>query len=284
MARAFGYKVYIQPILADYIDLGQIATHREARTALAASGFIDRTTVQSNTAEVTPRGLGLDEDFYITIGEGVRTITNAALASNVASLTLGTGHGYTVGNRVLVENLPSPFASLNGTYVITATDGTTISYAKTGANITSASVVAGTARSGSDLKLDGTDQPFRLLGLESGPFSSDTDTEEDPTWDDETQGFKTGEAVAKTGSMAFSGRAIFTDSAYKIMRLCEGDSVSQGLYAKIAKIGPSGYNQTIFGYGRFDGYEDDDDAGTVVKWSSDFNFYGPAGLVLHQAA
>lgn len=284
MARAFGYKVYIQPILADHIDLAQIALHREARTALAVGGFIDPTTLQDNNAEVTPHGLGLDEDFYITIGEATKTVTNAALASNVATLTVGTGHGFTVGNRVVVTDLPSPFASLNGTYVISAQDATTISYAKVGSNITSASVAAGTAASGADLKLDGTDKPFRILGLESGPFSSDTDTEEDPGWDDETQGFKTGEAVAKTGSMSFTGKAIFTDSAYKIMRLCEGDSVSQGLYAKIVKVGPKGYNQAVFGYGRFDGYEDDDDAGAIVKWSSDFNFYGPAGLQLHKNA
>ena len=54
--------------------------------------------------------------------------------------------------------------------------------------------------------------------------------------------------------------------------------------AKIARIGPTGFNEVIFGYGRFDGFQEANDAGTVVKWSSDFTFYGPHGLNLHRAA
>ena len=61
------------------------------------------------------------------------TITNKALTSNVATLTIGT-HLLTVGSTVNVDNVDSTF---NGTYVLTAVAATTISYALTHANVTS---------------------------------------------------------------------------------------------------------------------------------------------------
>ena len=61
------------------------------------------------------------------------TVTNKALASNVATLTIGT-HYLTVGATVNVDNIDSTF---NGTYVLTAVTSTTISYARTAGNVTS---------------------------------------------------------------------------------------------------------------------------------------------------
>ena len=61
------------------------------------------------------------------------TVTNKALTSNVATLTIGS-HKLTVGSTVVVDNIDSTF---NGTYVLTAVAATTISYAKTAANVTS---------------------------------------------------------------------------------------------------------------------------------------------------
>jgi hypothetical protein len=61
------------------------------------------------------------------------TITNKALTSNVATLTIGT-HLLTVGSTVNVDNVDSTF---NGTYVLTAVAATTISYALTATNVTS---------------------------------------------------------------------------------------------------------------------------------------------------
>jgi hypothetical protein len=58
--------------------------------------------------------------------------------------------------------------------------------------------------------------------------------------------------------------------------------VSRGLYAKIARIGPAGFNETRFGFGRFDNIDESNAAGTIVKWSSTFGFDGPVGLVRHQ--
>ena len=61
------------------------------------------------------------------------TVTNKALSSNVATLTIGT-HYLTVGATVNVDNIDATF---NGTYVLTAVTSTTISYARTASNVTS---------------------------------------------------------------------------------------------------------------------------------------------------
>lgn len=61
------------------------------------------------------------------------SITNKALTSNVATLTIGS-HKLTVGATVNISAVDSTF---NGTYVLTAVGATTISYAKTATNVTS---------------------------------------------------------------------------------------------------------------------------------------------------
>jgi N4-gp56 family major capsid protein len=65
-----------------------------------------------------------------------RTITNKALSGNVATLT-SNGHGFKQGDEVTVAGVDAVF---NGTFTITAADANTFSYAKTNANVTSASV------------------------------------------------------------------------------------------------------------------------------------------------
>ena len=61
------------------------------------------------------------------------TITNKALTSNVATLTIGS-HKLTAGATV---NISAVDATFDGTYVLTAVGATTISYAKTATNVTS---------------------------------------------------------------------------------------------------------------------------------------------------
>lgn len=75
------------------------------------------------------------------------TITAAALVSNVATITVGA-HAIPAGSPITVAGLTAPFAALNGNYVIAAAGATTISYARTGADIAGAAV-AGTANAGS---------------------------------------------------------------------------------------------------------------------------------------
>ena len=62
------------------------------------------------------------------------TVTNKALTSNVATLTIGS-HKLTAGNTVNIANVDSTF---DGTYVLSAVGATTISYALTATNVTSA--------------------------------------------------------------------------------------------------------------------------------------------------
>ena len=68
------------------------------------------------------------------------TVTNKALTSNVATLTIGT-HAMQVGNSITIAGVDATF---NGTYTLTAVGATTISYAKTASNVVSTSAT-GTA-------------------------------------------------------------------------------------------------------------------------------------------
>jgi hypothetical protein len=84
-------------------------------------------------------------EYATTISTITRSITNKALASNVATLTTSVAHTYLVGDVVVVTDVDTTF---NGTFNITAVGGggTTFSYNKTAANVTSTAVSpAGTA-------------------------------------------------------------------------------------------------------------------------------------------
>lgn len=71
------------------------------------------------------------------------TITNKALTSNVATITTATAHGLDVGATVLIDCDDAVF---DGTFTVTAVgSSTTFSFAKTNANVTSASAT-GTVR------------------------------------------------------------------------------------------------------------------------------------------
>lgn len=69
-----------------------------------------------------------------------RSITNKALVSNVATLTVGT-NTFSIGQTVTIAGVGAPF---DGTYVLTDRTSTLIRYAKTNADVTSASAT-GTA-------------------------------------------------------------------------------------------------------------------------------------------
>jgi hypothetical protein len=76
---------------------------------------------------------GFDIDkVYPTI---TATVTTKALTSNVATLTTSAAHGLAVGMLVTVAGVDATF---NGDYTITAVTSTTLSYAKTAADVPSA--------------------------------------------------------------------------------------------------------------------------------------------------
>jgi hypothetical protein len=79
---------------------------------------------------------GLIVEYATTISAIVKTVSNKALTSNVATLTTSATHGYLAGDVVVVSGVDATF---NGTFSITAVPTTTtFTYAKTAANVSSA--------------------------------------------------------------------------------------------------------------------------------------------------
>ena len=82
--------------------------------------------------------------FYIWHGDLNASVSNKALATNIATLTTSAAHGFAIGDTVVVSGVDSTF---NGTHTITALAGTTgFRFAKTATDVTSTAVSpAGTA-------------------------------------------------------------------------------------------------------------------------------------------
>jgi hypothetical protein len=82
--------------------------------------------------------------FYIWHGDLNASVSNKALATNIATLTTSAAHGFAIGDTVVVSGVDSTF---NGTHTITALAGATgFRFAKTATDVTSTAVSpAGTA-------------------------------------------------------------------------------------------------------------------------------------------
>jgi hypothetical protein len=105
------------------------------------------------------------------------TVTNKALTSNVATLTIGS-HLLTAGSTINISNIDSTF---NGTYVLTAVTGTTISYARTAANVTSVAS-GGSVTQDSTLLWDEYDVDKIDIGGELTHFIDYTAGTDDPVY------------------------------------------------------------------------------------------------------
>jgi hypothetical protein len=82
--------------------------------------------------------LGLVSEYTVSVSAITATITNKALASDVATLTTSTSHTYRAGDVVVITDVDSTF---NGTYQIIDTPlATTFRYAKVAANVSSTAV------------------------------------------------------------------------------------------------------------------------------------------------
>ena len=124
----------IEPLRFAYANDVYADTERNHITTACA--FLDSTNRLAFTSASLNAGVE---------GSGL-VVTNKQLTSNVATLTLSGNHGLVVGDIVWVQGVGSPFDSSSGTYTITAKTDTTISYAKTNANIASTAVSSSTAR------------------------------------------------------------------------------------------------------------------------------------------
>ena len=134
------------------------------------------------------------------------------------------------------------------------------------------------------INLNGTADPTKIMGLKTCSLKTDTSMEEVQTYDSENLGFSQAVATGKSWSFDMTGVSAFTDTGYKIMRLLEKGAVNQGLMAKIARRGPVGSTETVYGYGRFTSFSEGNDAGGVVEWSCTFEGYAGYGLNLQPPA
>lgn len=126
--------------------------------------------------------------------------------------------------------------------------------------------------------MDGTDKPVRLYGLTNAALETDTNSEDVITYDDETKGFNTAVATSKSWSVSLEGVADFKDAGYQILRLTEQNTVANSLRVKFVRVGPTGTDETVYGYGTLEGYSESIEAGSIVSWSATLNGYGPYKL------
>jgi hypothetical protein len=98
-----------------------------------------------NQNNADTQDLGLVGEYSAAISLAQATISNIALTDNVATITTSAAHNFLVGDRITIAGIAAPNTALNGTYaIVTVPSSTTFTYAKTNANITSASA-SGTA-------------------------------------------------------------------------------------------------------------------------------------------
>jgi hypothetical protein len=270
--QSFGYRFFFTPIKSSAADLTRISLG-----GLGAGKFINNATLQNATAKIITAGTG---DTF-AFGVGTHAVTNAVTTTSLATLTFDTAHGIAVGRRIVVKDLPAPFASLNGSFVVTAVSTTsphTLTYALAGSAITTAAVAAGVVAP--SLLLDGTDPPFRLMGLTNAQPANATTKESVTTYDEEAGGYATPIPTAKDKTWTLSGVTSFAASAWRAMRLCEELNLSEKLMIAYALIGPYNGNQVEYGYGMFESYQPEQAAGTVLKYQVSLAGYGKPGLEL----
>jgi hypothetical protein len=268
-SAAFGYDVYILPLSAADVD-------------------VDFSGVSQGIASSSPLS---------------KTISNVERTDNIVIVTTTTNHGFVVGDTVVVT--ASTNTGINGTFTIISTPETDeFAYVKTGADIASgadtgtavienassggfisiASLVAPSDTisynngiftvEGNTFDMDGTDNPVRLYGLTNASLETDTNSEDVLTYDNETRGFNVSVPTSKSWSVSLSGVADFRDAGYQIMRLTEQNTVADALRVKFVRRGPTGTDETVYGYGTLTGYTESIEAGSIVSWEASLVGYG----------
>lgn len=122
--------------------------------------------------------------------------------------------------------------------------------------------------------MDGADNPVKLLGLTNASLETDTNSEEVVTYDSTTGGFNLSLPTSKTWSVSLAGVADFKDAGYHILRLTEQNTVRDTLRVKFGRLGPTGTDEVIYGYGTLSGYTESIEAGSIVSWEATIEGYG----------
>lgn len=130
------------------------------------------------------------------------------------------------------------------------------------------------------LDMDGTDNPFRLYGLTNAALETDTDSEDVVTYDDDTKGFNISLPTSKSWEVSLAGVTDFKDAAYHVLRLTEANTIANALRVKFLRVGPTGTDEKVYGYGTLSGYTESIEAGSIVSWEATLTGYGPYRLDL----
>ena len=121
---------------------------------------------------------------------------------------------------------------------------------------------------------------IKLSGLSNASLETDTGSETVQTYDSENRGFDQNVALTKSWSLSLEGMSQFTDAAYKVVRLLEQGAVDGSLKCKIARVGPTGTTEAVYGYGTLTNYSESVEAGSIVSYSLEVAGYGPYALDL----
>jgi hypothetical protein len=127
---------------------------------------------------------------------------------------------------------------------------------------------------GSAFGMDGLDDVVRLYGLTNAALETDTNSEDVLTYDSDTKGFNLSLPTSKTWSISLGGVADFKDAGYQILRLTEQNTVADALRVKFARVGPTGTDECVYGYGTLTGYTEAIEAGSIVSWEATLQGYG----------
>jgi hypothetical protein len=127
---------------------------------------------------------------------------------------------------------------------------------------------------GSAFGMDGLDDVVRLYGLTNAALETDTNSEDVLTYDSDTKGFNLSLPTSKTWSVSLGGVADFKDAGYQILRLTEQNTVADALRVKFARVGPTGTDECVYGYGTLTGYTEAIEAGSIVSWEATLQGYG----------
>lgn len=125
-----------------------------------------------------------------------------------------------------------------------------------------------------------TETTIKLSGLSNASLETDTGSETVQTYDSENRGFDQNVALTKSWSISLEGMSQFTDAAYKVVRLLEQGAVDGSLKCKIARVGPTGTTEAVYGYGTLTNYSESVEAGSIVSFSLEVAGYGPYALDL----
>ncbi|MFN6338086.1 MAG: hypothetical protein ACK41W_05070 [Cyanobacteriota bacterium] len=271
-AAALDIQHYIVPLKMSAIVLEDAEAASAGGSALTS--WLNTANAISGQKVVTANGAGTT--FQMFVDSAQKTVTNAALASNVVTLTLDAALEKPVGSTINVSALPAPFAAIAGNFVVTAVTTIspfTVSFNFTGSNIASASVAAGTVTTGV-YPLDGTGKPIQLLNVTSAPHGISTADETVITHDQVTRGAAITVGITDTHSFSFSGMTAHKNVDHKVMQVLSERATAERLGVKYLRVGPGGTVEKKLCYGRFSSKTEEGDAGALVKYSATLNVLG----------